>query len=289
MPVAKQFTRKKMIKIGRINKLVIKKTMHNGVYLDGGDAGDILLSKKQMPKWARLGDEVEVFVYADKEGRLRATSEKPYATVGQFAFLQVVAQSASGVYLDWGMQKDLFVPKREQRSRMIIGKSYVVYVFLDKKTNRVAASSKLENYLGLTYPDYEEGDEVDLLLYDTTDLGFKVIVNNAHEGMIYKNEVFRKLFVGRRIKGYVKKVRDDLKVDVSIQQSGYQGVVDMSQVILNIIKDHGGKIAVTDKSPPEEIYALFGVSKKVFKKAIGGLYKKRLITLDSKGIRLTGR
>lgn len=278
-----------MVQIGRINKLTIKRKLNNGAYLDGGESGDILLPKRHVPMKCRPGDEIEVFVYSDKENRLRATTQKPYATVGQFAKLRVAANSSSGAYLDWGLQKDLLVPKREQHAEMEEGKSYIVFVFLDEKTNRIAASSKLDNFLNLLPPDYDEGEEVDLIINGKTDLGYRVIVNNAHEGMVYKNEVFQKLFIGQQLKGYIKKIREDLKIDLSLQKPGYQAVDGISQAILNTIKDHGGRIAVTDKSAPEDIYSLFGVSKKTFKKAIGALYKKRLITIDTNGIRLARR
>ena len=275
-----------MVEIGRINKLTIKRVRDYGAHLDGGESGNILLPKKYVPEKCRPGDEVEVFVYADREDRLRATTEKPYATVGQFAQLRVVANSSSGAYLDWGLQKDLLVPKREQRIKMEEGKTYVVFVFLDKKTNRITASSKLDKFLSLQPPNYNEGEEVDLFICDKTDLGYAVVVNNSHWGMVYKNEVFQKLQIGQQLKGYIKKIREDLKIDVSLQQSGYQRVSDISQNILKTIKDRGGSISVNDKSPPETIYSLFGVSKKTFKKAIGSLYKKRLITIDTNGVKL---
>ncbi len=278
-----------MAQIGRINTLTIKRKQDYGAHLDGGESGDILLPKRYVPKKCQPGDAVEVFVYADSKDHLRATTQKPYATVGQFAKLRVKGTSSSGAYLDWGLQKDLFVPKREQHARMEEGKSYVVFVFLDKKTNRIIASSKLDKFLSLQSPNYEEGEEVDLIIYDKTDLGYKVLVNNAYGGMVYKNEVFQKLVVGQQLKGYIKKVRDDRKIDLSLQQSGYQRVDDISKDILNTIKDHGGRITVTDKSPPEDIYSLFGVSKKTFKKAIGALYKKRLITIDTNCIYLARR
>ena len=275
-----------MAQIGRINNLTIKSRRGSGVLLDGGESGDILLPKKYVPGNCQPGDEVEVFVYADSEGRLRATTQEPYATVGQFAKLRVVAKASSGAYLDWGLQKDLLVPRSEQQARMEEGKSYVVFVFLDERTNRVAASSKLEKFLDLKPPNYDEGEEVDLVIYETTDLGYKVVVNNAHGGMVYHNEVFQKLVIGQQLKGYIKKIREDLKIDVSLQKPGYEAVDGISRTILNAIKDHGGRLGLTDKSPPEEIYSLFGVSKKTFKKAIGALYKKRLITIDTDGIKL---
>ncbi len=278
-----------MLQLGRINTLVIKSTHGHGTWLDGCQAGDILLAKRDVPKNSRPGDVVEVFVYADREGQLRATTRKPYATVGEFARLRVLSNAPSGTYLDWGLQKDLLVPKGEQQSGMEEGKSYIVFVFLDEKTNRIAASSKLDKFLNLVSPDYDEGQEVDLLIYGTTDLGHRVIVNNAHEGMIYTNEVFQKLFIGQRLKGYIQKIREDLKIDVRLQKPGYAGIDAVSQAILNTIRGNGGRITVTDKSAPEDIYAMFGVSKKSFKKAIGSLYKKRLVTIDTTCIRLTGK
>ena len=275
-----------MAEIGRMNRLTIKRRLAYGVHLDGGESGDIFLPKKCVPQRCQPGDEVEVFVYVDRQERLRATTNKPYATVGQFAKLRVVANASSGAYLEWGLPKDLLVPKTEQRAKMEEGKSYVVFVFLDVKTNRIAASSKLDKFLGSQSPNYGEGDEVDLFICDKTDLGYKVVVNNSHRGMVYKNEVFQKLHIGQQLKGYIKKIREDLKLDISLQPSGYKKVDSISGSILKTIKDLGGRIAVTDKSPPEEIYSLFGISKKTFKKATGALYKKRLITIDRNGIKV---
>ena len=277
-----------MAQIGRINKLKIKRIRDYGAHLDGGESGDILLPKTQVPKKCRPGDEVEVFVYMAGTGRLRATTQKPDATVGQFAKLRVKANTSSGAFLDWGLPKDLLVPKREQLAKMEEGKSYIVFVFLDEKSSRITASAKLDKFLSQQPPDYDEGDAVDLIIYDRTDLGYKALVNNAYGGMVYKNEVFQKLFIGQQLKGYIKKIRDDHKIDLSLQQSGYQRVDDISRTILNALKSHGGRIAVTDKSPPEDVYALFGVSKKTFKKAIGALYKKRRIIIDANVIKLAG-
>jgi hypothetical protein len=278
-----------MVQLGRINKLTVKKMQDNGAYLDGGKSGDIFLPIREVPEKCRPGDEVEVFVYADREDHLLATIRKPQAMVGQFAKLRVVTSTSAGAFLHWGLEKDLFVPKREQQENMAEGKSYVVFVFLDEKNHRITASTKLDKFFTPQPPNYEEGEEVDLIIYDKTDLGYKAIVNQSHGGMVYKNEVFQELHLGRQLKGYIKKIREDLKIDLSLQKPGYQGVDDISQAILKVIKDHGGRIAVTDKSPPEDIYSLFGVSKKTFKKAIGALYQKRLITLDAGGVSLAGR
>jgi predicted RNA-binding protein (virulence factor B family) len=277
----------KMAEIGRINKLTVKRIREYGAYLDGGELGNILLPIKSVPEKCRIGDEVEVFLYVDNEDRLRATTQKPKATAGQFAKLRVVASSLSGAYLDWGMPKDLFVPKSEQLVRMVEGKSYVVFITLEEGTYRTFASSKLDEFLSQQPPEYREGEEVDLIIYDQTELGYIAVVNQMHGGMVYKNEVFQELQIGQELKGYIKKIREDHKIDLSLQPSGYQRVDDITQAILKTIKDRGGRISITDKSPPEEIYALFGVSKKIFKKAIGALYKKRLVSIDPKGIKLT--
>jgi predicted RNA-binding protein (virulence factor B family) len=277
-----------MAKIGRINTLTVKRKRDYGVHLDGGASGDILLMKRHVPEKCQPGDELEVFVYADGPGRLRATTQKPYATVGRFAKLRVAANTSSGAFLDWGLQKDLLVPKREQQGRMEKGKSYVVFVFLDEKTNRITASAKLDKFLDQQPPEYSENEEVDLIIYAKTDLGYKVVVNNSHGGMVYKNEVFQELTIGQQLKGYIKKIRGDGKIDISLQQPGFQKIDAVSRAILKTIKDHGGRIAVTDKSPPEDIYSLFRVSKKTFKKAIGVLYKKRLVTFEANGIKGTG-
>lgn len=278
-----------MVQIGRINTLTVKRTRdHYGIHLDGGESGDILMETRYAPEDCQTGDELEVFVYVDREDRLLATIHRPKVTVGQFACLPVVENTPSGAYLDWGLDLDLFVPKSEQQGRMEEGSSYVVFVFLDEKTRRITASTKLDKFFDQQPPKYKEGEEVDLVIYDKTDLGYRALVNFSHEGMVYESEVFQRLTVGQQLKGYIKKIREDLKIDLILQQPGYQGVDDVSLAIFETIKEHGGRIAVTDKSQPEEIYALFGVSKKTFKKAIGALYRKRLITIDASGVEIAG-
>ncbi|MBU0676118.1 MAG: GntR family transcriptional regulator [Proteobacteria bacterium] len=278
-----------MAQLGRINQLTVKRIRDYGVHLDGGELGDILLPKKHVPKDCAPGDSIEVFVYSDTEGHLRATPQKPYASVGQFAKLRVVTNTPVGAFLDWGLQKDLFVPKNEQLVKMEEGTFYVVYVFLDEKTNRITASSKVDKFLSRQPPTYKAGEEVNLLIYDKTVLGYKAIVNNTHWGVLYKNELFRKLTVGLELKGYIKKVREDQKIDLTLLRPGYQKIDEIAQTILMKIKEQGGRVPVTDDTPPETIYTLFGISKKVFKQAIGALYKKRLITMDANGIKLVRR
>lgn len=278
----------KMVRIGKTNTLTIKETQAYSILLDGGEAGDILLKEMSAARKLHPGDTLDAFVYVDREQRLVATTRKPSAEVGEFAALRVVTSTKAGAFLDWGLENDLFAPKSEQQESMREGKSYVVFIFLSEKHNRITASSKLNKFLDLQPPEYKEGEEVDLLVYAETDLGYSAVVNGSHSGMIYENEVFRKLAMGQRLKGYVKKIREDHKIDLRLQQSGYRQVDDISQAILDAIKGSGGLAPVTDKTPPEDIYAMFGVSKKVFKKAIGALYKKRLILIDPDGIRLAG-
>ena len=275
-----------MLEIGRLNNLRVVKEVDFGVYLDGGEFGEILLPKKYVPKNCRPGSIIEVFIYLDSEDRIIATTQKPYAMVGEFAELKVVSVSAAGAFLDWGLQKDLLVPFREQKQKMIKGKSYVVYVYFDEKSERIAASAKLHKYLDSAPVDFRPGEEVDLLIYDETEMGYNAIINKTHMGLIHKNDVFQTLETGQKIKGYIKNIREDGKIDLLLQKPGYGKVDDLSRKILELIKQHDGFVPVTDKSPPEIIYKTFGVSKKTYKKAIGALFKKRLITIEDDGIKL---
>ncbi len=275
-----------MAEIGKINILKVVRETDNGVYLDGENLGEILMPRKFVTDEVRESQEAEVFIYTDSEDRLVATTETPLAKVGEFAFLKVVATSRFGAFLDWGLPKDLLVPFREQKAKMADGGIYLVYVYLDLQTNRIAASAKIDKFLDNTPPEYEPGDEVDLLIAEETELGFKAIVNSEHWGMLYKNQVFQPLFIGQKTKSYVGKVRDDDKIDLLPEKPGYEKVDAISQKILDELKQNRGFMAVSDTTSPEMINALFGISKKNFKKAIGSLYKKRLIQFDSDGIRL---
>lgn len=275
-----------MVQIGKINRLSITRSQEGGIYLDGGESGDILLTSKVFGKRYTAGDQLDVFVYVDKEQRLLATVHTPTVMVGEFATLRVVSTSTAGAFLGWGLEDDLFVPRSEQQHSMRKGNAYVVYVFLSDKTHRITASSKLDKFLDLQPPEYEAGEKVDLLIYARTDLGYSAVVNGSHVGMIYENEIFQALDIGQRLEGYVKKIREDRKIDLRLQQTGYQRVDDISQSILDALKGNGGMVPLTDTSPPEEIYAMFGISKKTFKKAIGSLYKKKLIMIGTDGIKL---
>jgi len=275
-----------MVEIGKINTLEVVRETDNGLYLDGRELGEILMPKKFITEEVRNLGWADVFIYTDSEDRLVATTEEPFAMVGEFAFLKVVSVSRFGAFLDWGLPKDLLVPFREQKADMMEGRSYLVCLFLDVLTKRIAASAKIDKFLDNTPPEYEPGDEVKLMIAEETDLGFKAIVNNEHWGMLYKNQIYQQLSPGLKMNGYINKVRDDEKIDLLLEKPGYEKVDAISQKILDELKQNRGFMAVSDNTSPEMINAMFGISKKNFKKAIGSLYKKRMITFDSDGIRL---
>ncbi len=275
-----------MIEIGKHNTLRVVKEVDFGIYLDGGEEyGEILMPSRYVPEGTEPEQELEVFIYNDSEDRIIATTEKPYATVGEFRFLKVKAVNRTGAFLDWGLPKDLLVPFREQKAKMVEGGTYLVYVYLDTETDRIVASAKIDKFLDNLIPEFEPGEQVDLLVAEKTEMGFKVIINSAHWGMIYENEIFSPVEPGQYVKGYIKKVRDDDKIDVTLQKEGYGQVDSISKGILEKLEEAGGFLAVNDKSPAEMIYHLFGISKKNFKKAIGALYKQKLITIEPEGIR----
>ncbi len=274
-----------MVEIGKINRLKIKKQVDFGVYLDG-DGQEILLPKRYVPEGAQPGDELSVFLYHDNEGRLIATTDKPYAQVGEFQYMEVKSVNQVGAFLEWGIMKDLLVPYKEQNGRMREGGWYLVYVRLDEKSGRIMASARINKFLNNVPPEYDQNESVDLIVADETDIGYKVIINNRHWGMVYRNEVFQRLEKGEHLRGYVKEVRDDDKIDVSLTPLGYQKVEGISAIILDSLKAQGGFLAVHDKSNPDLIYSLFRCSKKSFKQAIGSLYKQQLITIERDGIRL---
>jgi len=277
------------LEIGKVNKLKVVKRVDFGVYLDGLEFGEILMPNRYVPADCKIGDEVEAFIYLDSEDRIIATTEKPYGMVGDFVLLNVVSVSRMGAFLNWGLMKDLLVPFVEQNQKMEEGKSYVVHIYLDDMSNRIVGSARVEDFLNKAAPEFKEGDEVELIVYGQTDLGYKAIINKTHTGIIYANEVFKKLERGDTLKGYIKKIREDGKIDLRLDKPGYEKVTDISTQILDKLKEHNGFIPLVDKSPADEIYDMFGVSKKTFKKAIGGLYKARLISIEEEGIRLSGK
>lgn len=276
-----------MPEIGKFNTLRVVKAVDFGVYLDGESLGEILLPRRYVPEGCQPGGLVEVFLYHDSEDRLIATTQRPYAGIGDLALLKVVAVNNFGAFLDWGLPKDLLVPFREQQVRMKVGCPYLVFVYLDKASRRIAASSRLEKFLTAPPADFKKEQPVDLIIADSTDMGYKAVINGVAWGVLYHNEVFQKLHPGQRIPGFIKNVRDDGKIDLSLQKSGYEKVADLTEKILEVIQAHGGFLDVTDKTSAERIYSLFGVSKKTFKKSAGALYKARRISLEKDGMALT--
>ena len=275
-----------MIQLGKNNLLKVVKEVDFGMYLDGGDHGEILLPTRYVPKGCKPGDEMNVFLYLDQDERLIATTLQPLVTVGQFACLAVAWVNEYGAFLNWGLMKDLFCPFREQKQRMIQGNHYVVYVKVDEDSYRIMATAKVEKYLSTERPPYKHGDEVQLLVWQKTDLGFKVIVENKFQGQIYDNQIFRALHTGDTLTGYVDHIRQDGKIDITVQRTGRQLTLDFSSTLLQYLKEHGGTCHLCDKSDAAEITMLFKVSKKTFKKAVGDLYRQRLITISDEGIAL---
>lgn len=275
-----------MAEIGKTNQLQVLRSMDSGLILDGENLGEILMPNRYVPKEANAGDMIEVFLMNSPDGRLIATNVRPYAEVGEFAALRVASVTKIGAFLSWGLPKDLFVPFRQQNVELREGQMAVVRIYFDEISGRIAASAKLDRYLDQTRPAFKEGEEVPLMICSKTDLGFKAIVDDTHWGMIFHNEVFQPLEKGQRLKGYIKQVRPDGKIDLTLQKLDANRFANLADQILSYLKEQGGFMPITDKSPPEEIHRLFGASKKAYKRAIGGLYKKRLITFENNGTKL---
>lgn len=274
------------IELGKFNQLEVVKEVDFGVYLDGGEEGEILLPTRYVPEDCKIGDILNVFLYLDMDERLIATTLTPFVQVGQFACLEVSWVNQYGAFLNWGLMKDLFVPFREQKMKMQVGRKYVVHAHLDEESYRIVASAKVERYLSKEKPEYAAGEEVNILIWQKTDLGFKAIIDNKYSGLLYENEIFSSIETGMEMKAFVKQVREDGKVDLILQKPGFEKVDDFAKTLLDYIKEQGGRIHLNDKSPAEDIYDTFGVSKKTFKKGVGDLYKKRLIALHEDGIAL---
>ena len=279
-----------MIKPGYKNRLRISRVGAYDTYLDGGDAGEVLLlndDKSDSAVEYAPGDELEVFVYIDVDDTLMATTTIPCVTAGQCAAMNVVALTDNGAFLDWGLRADLFVPRSEQLGEMSVGSRCVAYAMLDKTSRRMIASTRLYKYLpDENHADFKPKQRVDLLVCQKTDLGFKAVVNGTHLGVLYNNEVFTDLAVGDACDGYIKALREDRKIDLILQTKGVSARSEVETKILNHLKKKGGESTITDKSPPEEIYKTFGISKKAYKNAIGGLYRNRLILLSKEKITL---
>ncbi|MBM3400507.1 MAG: GntR family transcriptional regulator [Bacteroidetes bacterium] len=271
---------------GKYNRLKITRLVDFGAFLDDADGGEILMPGKYLPDGAAPDDLVDAFVYYDSDDRIVATTEKPYAQLGEFAALTCKSTTHFGAFMDWGLLKDLLVPVREQNVPMIRDKKYVVYVYFDKVSERLAGTAKISKYLNKTPLPFHEGDSVDLLIWNKTPLGYNAIIGKEHSGIIYSNEVFQPLTIGDKIIGFIKHIRPDGKTDLSLQKSGMAHVDDMAERILQALRESNGCIGLTDHSSPEDIYKRFGMSKKAWKKAVGTLYKARKIGITPNGIRL---
>ena len=274
------------IELGKFNRLAVVKEVDFGMYLDGGDEGEILLPDRYVPEDCQIGDMLNVFLYLDNEERLIATTLTPLVQVGEFACLEVAWVNQFGAFLNWGLMKDLFVPFSEQKMKMQVGKKYIVHAHLDDESYRIVASAKVDRYLSKEKAEYQPGEEVNILIWQKTDLGFKAIIENKFGGLLYDSEIFQPLHTGMVLKAYVKQIREDGKIDLVLQKPGFEKVDDFSKTLLEYIREHDGYTPLNDKSPADDIYAAFGVSKKTFKKAVGDLYKKHLVVLQEDGIRL---
>ncbi len=274
-----------MIKIGQFNKLRVIKEVPFGLYLQGDDWGEILIPNKFVPQGTQINDYLDVFIYFDSEDKIIATTTRPRAKVGSFAFLKVIDVNRVGAFLDWGLDKDLLVPKPEQRRPMEQDKSYIVYVKQDD-SERIVASSKLDYHLDNTPASYKSMEEVSILIAERTDLGTKVIINDSHWGLIHSADIFQNLTYGKKMRAYIKAVRDDGKIDVILRKIGQENVQDLSSRIISALEAAGGFLSLHDKSPSDEIQRAFNDSKKSFKSAIGQLYKKGKIIIEAAGIRL---
>ncbi|MGN0281366.1 MAG: S1 RNA-binding domain-containing protein [Prevotella sp.] len=274
------------IRLGDYNLMQVVKEVDFGMYLDGGVEGEILLPTRYVPEGLKVGDAILVFVYLDQDERPVATTLQPLAKVGDFACLEVAWVNQFGAFLNWGLMKDLFCPFREQKKRMVKGNRYIVHVGIDDDSYRIVASAKVEHFLSTEMPQYGHGDEVDVLVWQKTDLGFKVIVDNKFAGLVYEDQVFRPLTTGDRLKGYIDRVRPDGKIDVTLQPTGRRNTEEFSEVLLHYLEANNGHCDLGDKSPAELIADRFKVSKKTFKKAVGDLYKRRLIEITDNGLEL---
>ncbi|GAA4114793.1 S1-like domain-containing RNA-binding protein [Aquimarina addita] len=275
-----------MLKLGEYNTLEVVRERDQGVYLSDEDGNEVLLPNKYVPDEFKIRDLLKVFLYLDSEERIVATNLEPYATVNSFAYLKCTNVSDIGAFLDWGLEKELFVPFKEQASKMRVGSWYLVYIYVDEKTNRLVASSKTNTFLDNSLVLLSSYDEVALIASHPSPFGWNMIVNQKYLGLVYEDEIFQKITVGDKVKGFVKKVRPDGKIDLTLQRHGYRGIEPNAQQILNELEANGGFIDLNDKSAPDDIKEVFQLSKKSFKKAIGSLYKEKKIVIEQDGIRL---
>lgn len=274
-----------MIEVGKYNELRFIKKTDAGLILTDGEK-EVLLPYVLAPEGVQAGDNLHVFVYIHSDGRLMATTETPLATVGEFALLTVVDKNEEGVFMDMGIGKDVFVPEREQKRPMQVGQKYVVYLYSDEKNGKITASSRLADFIDQDEHDLEQGDEVSLMITEESDLGYSAIINQKYMGLLYHNEVFEDLKPGDIRRGFIKKIREENKIDLSLQVIGFRHILDLKDSLMIDLEQNNGSILLGDKSSPEEIYNRLKISKKAFKKAIGSLYKERLIEISDFEIKI---
>ena len=275
------------MEIGKTNKLIAARSTDNGYYLTDNDGNEVLLPNAYVADDLKIGDEIEVFVYKDSEDRIVATTLKPYVQFEEFAYLKVKEVNDYGAFMDWGLPKDLMVPFAEQTEKMKEGNWYLIFLLEDEQTERLIGSSKVNEFTFTTEIDVNTGDEVDLLLYNMTELGMNAIVNNMYKGLIFKSDIHKNIKPGDRIKGFVKQVREDGKIDIILEPAGYKNSIDEnSDIILSALKENNGFLNLTDKSTPEDIKRILGLSKKAFKNGLGNLYKQKIVELNEDGIKL---
>lgn len=272
--------------IGRMNRLNVVKEKEFGVYLDGDQLGEILLPKRYVPKGLRVGDSVDVFIYLDSEDELIATTLVPKVQVGEFAGLRAVAVNSVGAFFDWGLAKDLLVPFSQQKNRVEEGESHLLFVYLDQSTNRIVATTKIDPLLNRQEPEYRTGEKVEIIVGDKTNIGFKCIVDSRYWGVLFFQDVVGRLYKGDKLSAYIKRVREDGKIDLSLQQTGYKKVTNILDLIMEHLEQNNGEMAMTDKSSPDAIFKEFKVSKATFKKALGALYKDQKILLSKDKVTL---
>ncbi|EKO3384709.1 GntR family transcriptional regulator [Vibrio fluvialis] len=276
-----------MINVGQINNLEVVKITDFGVFLDAGEFGTTLLPKRFAPEGVELGHFVDVFLYFDSENQLAATTETPIAKVGEWGLMKIEGVNTTGAFVNWGIKdKDLLVPYSEQRARFASGQNILVYVYTDKASGRIVGTTKFNKLLDKTPAKYAQNEQVDLIIAERSDLGYKAIINGQHWGMIFPSDVFGKLFIGKKLKGYIKNIREDGKIDLALQKVGVAKMDDLSEKILETLQKKGGFLPLSDKSTPEAIFATFRTSKGTFKKTIGGLFKQGKILIEKDGIRL---
>ncbi len=285
-PVTPESNTKENAGIGKYNTLKVVALTDNGAYLDAGDLGEVLLPNRYLPENCQVNDELTVFIYLDSADRLTATTDTPLGQVGEFVSLKVAQVNKMGAFLDWGLPKDVLVPFNQQHTKMEVGKYYLVRIFLDQRTERIVASSKLDKFLDIWPAEYNNGDKVSLTIGSKTDLGFKAIVNDLHWGLLYDNEIFQPLRIGKKITGYIKQVREDGRLDLSLTRAGNGKVIDFKDTLIAHLQANEGFSPLHDKSSPELIKNVLGVSKKTFKATVGNLMKKGIITIEANGIRL---